>query len=155
MRQDHEADHPHPSSVEVKNGGAIPLLPICLHGMVLNQLSIRATLPFMEHEGTLLCWNVAAINFYPEIVDSSSYCDISDTLKYCQATCWYTSSRENRFLVYSPLLGYATIDEAVFYVVRAEQRWNNGLMQSVFKQRLGKHISSYRTVLCKRRRHQQ
>jgi hypothetical protein len=26
---------------------------------------------------------------------------------------------------------HATIYEAVFYVVRAEQRWNNGLMQLV------------------------
>jgi hypothetical protein len=26
---------------------------------------------------------------------------------------------------------HATIDEAVFYVVRAEQRWNNGVMQPV------------------------
>jgi hypothetical protein len=32
-----EADHHSPpSSVEVKNGGAIPPLPTCLHGMVLN-----------------------------------------------------------------------------------------------------------------------
>jgi hypothetical protein len=45
---------------------------------------------------------------------------------------------------------HATIGEAVFYVVRAEQRWNNGVMQPVSKQRLGKHISAYRTVLRKR-----
>jgi hypothetical protein len=34
-----EADHSLPSSAEVKNGGVIPifpLLPICLHGKVLN-----------------------------------------------------------------------------------------------------------------------
>jgi hypothetical protein len=37
---------------------------------------------------------------------------------------------------------HATIDEAVFYVVRAEQWLNNGVMQPVSKQRLGKHISS-------------
>jgi hypothetical protein len=34
---------------------------------------------------------------------------------------------------------HATIDEAVFSVVRAKQRWNNGVMQLVSKQRLGKH----------------
>jgi hypothetical protein len=32
----HEADHSSPSSAEVKNGGAVPPLPICLHGIVLN-----------------------------------------------------------------------------------------------------------------------
>jgi hypothetical protein len=31
-----EADHSPPSSAEVKNGGAIPPLPIRLHGAVLN-----------------------------------------------------------------------------------------------------------------------
>jgi hypothetical protein len=31
-----EADHSRPSSAEVKNGGAIPPLPLPLHGMVLN-----------------------------------------------------------------------------------------------------------------------
>jgi hypothetical protein len=31
-----EADHSPPSSVEVKNGGVIPPLPICLHGVLLN-----------------------------------------------------------------------------------------------------------------------
>jgi hypothetical protein len=34
----------------------------------------------------------------------------------------------------------ATIDEAVFYVVRGEQRWKNGVIQPVSKQRLGKHF---------------
>jgi hypothetical protein len=37
---------------------------------------------------------------------------------------------------------HATIDEAVFYVARVEQRWNNGVMQPVSKQQLGKHISA-------------
>jgi hypothetical protein len=32
----HEADHSSPSSAEVKNDGAIPPLPICLHGIVMN-----------------------------------------------------------------------------------------------------------------------
>jgi hypothetical protein len=35
-RPGHEADHSLPSNVEVKNGGAIPPLPPCLHGVVLN-----------------------------------------------------------------------------------------------------------------------
>jgi hypothetical protein len=35
-RPGREADHSPPSSAEVKNGGAIPPLPIHLHGMVLN-----------------------------------------------------------------------------------------------------------------------
>jgi hypothetical protein len=39
------------------------------------------------------------------------------------------------------------IQSYVFYVVRAEQRWKNGVMQPVSRQRLGKHISAYRTVL--------
>jgi hypothetical protein len=37
---------------------------------------------------------------------------------------------------------HATIDEGVFYVVRAKQRWNNGVMQPVSKQRLGKDIDT-------------
>jgi hypothetical protein len=35
-RQELEADHSPPFSAEVKNGGAIPSLPIRLHGRVLN-----------------------------------------------------------------------------------------------------------------------
>jgi hypothetical protein len=35
-RQGREADHTLPYSAEVKNGGAIPTLPIRLHGLVLN-----------------------------------------------------------------------------------------------------------------------
>jgi hypothetical protein len=34
--QKREADHSPPSRTEVKNGGAIPPLPICLHGVMLN-----------------------------------------------------------------------------------------------------------------------
>jgi hypothetical protein len=45
MRARCEAHHSPPSSVEVKNGGAIPPLPVSIHGMVLNQLSMRTTLP--------------------------------------------------------------------------------------------------------------
>jgi hypothetical protein len=33
-----ETEHSPPSSSEVKNGGAISSLPICLHGIVLNNL---------------------------------------------------------------------------------------------------------------------
>jgi hypothetical protein len=32
----HEADHSASSSAEVKNDGAIPPLPICLHEIMLN-----------------------------------------------------------------------------------------------------------------------
>jgi hypothetical protein len=35
-RSRHEADHSPPPSVEVKNGGVIPLLPHMSSGMVLN-----------------------------------------------------------------------------------------------------------------------
>jgi hypothetical protein len=44
-QQELEADHSPPSSVEVKEGGAIPALPICLHGIVLNKLSTGTTSP--------------------------------------------------------------------------------------------------------------
>jgi hypothetical protein len=40
----HKAEHSHPSSPEVKNGGAIPPSPICLHGMV--QISYSAWVIF-------------------------------------------------------------------------------------------------------------
>jgi hypothetical protein len=45
-RQGRETDHSPLSSPEVKNGGAIPPLPHCLHGIVLNYLSTGTTLPF-------------------------------------------------------------------------------------------------------------
>jgi hypothetical protein len=35
-RQGREADHSPPSNAEVKNGGATPPFPLCLHGIVLN-----------------------------------------------------------------------------------------------------------------------
>jgi hypothetical protein len=35
-RPERKVDHSTPSSAEVKNGGAIPPLPINLHGIVLN-----------------------------------------------------------------------------------------------------------------------
>jgi hypothetical protein len=35
-RQGLEADHSPPSNAEVKNGGAVPPVPIRLHGVVLN-----------------------------------------------------------------------------------------------------------------------
>jgi hypothetical protein len=35
-RPGNKVDDSLPSSAEVKNGGAIQLLPICLHGVVLN-----------------------------------------------------------------------------------------------------------------------
>jgi hypothetical protein len=52
-RQGREADHSPPSSAEVKKGGAIPSLPICLHGVVLDYLSTGKTLIFInEHTGS-------------------------------------------------------------------------------------------------------
>jgi hypothetical protein len=35
-RPGRDADHSPPSSAEVKNGGVIPPLLLCLHGIVLN-----------------------------------------------------------------------------------------------------------------------
>jgi hypothetical protein len=37
-RPGREANHSPPSSAEVKNGEAVPPLPIFLHGMVLNSM---------------------------------------------------------------------------------------------------------------------
>jgi hypothetical protein len=34
--QGREADHPPPSSAQIKNGGTILHSPICLHGIVIN-----------------------------------------------------------------------------------------------------------------------
>jgi hypothetical protein len=34
--QGHEGDHSLPSSAEVRNGGTIPQLPICLHSIIHN-----------------------------------------------------------------------------------------------------------------------
>jgi hypothetical protein len=42
-----EADHSAPFSGEVKNGGAIPPLPIRLHCVALNQLDRGITLTFI------------------------------------------------------------------------------------------------------------
>jgi hypothetical protein len=44
-RQGREAALQPPSSAHVKNGGAKHPLPICLHGIVLNQLSTATILP--------------------------------------------------------------------------------------------------------------
>jgi hypothetical protein len=41
-----EANRSPPSTAKVKNGEAIPPLPICLHGIVLNLLSTGTTSPF-------------------------------------------------------------------------------------------------------------
>jgi hypothetical protein len=43
-QQGHEADHSAPSSAEIKSGGAVPPLPIRLHGM-LNKLGTGTTIP--------------------------------------------------------------------------------------------------------------
>jgi hypothetical protein len=36
--QGHEADQSPPSSAEVKNGGTVPPLSICLHGIMFNYI---------------------------------------------------------------------------------------------------------------------
>jgi hypothetical protein len=46
-----EADNTPPSSVEIKNGGAIPPIPIRLYGMVLDELSIGTTLRLPSMHG--------------------------------------------------------------------------------------------------------
>jgi hypothetical protein len=46
---------------------------------------------------------------------------------------------------------HATTDEDVFYVVRADKRWNNGVMQPVSKQRHSKHTSPYTMTSSKNR----
>jgi hypothetical protein len=43
-----EADHLAPSSAEVKNGGDISYLPICLNGILLIQLNIWTSLPLLK-----------------------------------------------------------------------------------------------------------
>jgi hypothetical protein len=40
-----EADQSPPSSAEVKKTGAVPTFPLRVHGMVLNELNTRTTLP--------------------------------------------------------------------------------------------------------------
>jgi hypothetical protein len=46
-RPGRETDHSPPSSAEVKNGGAIPPLPLRLHGVVLNFLNSETALPLL------------------------------------------------------------------------------------------------------------
>jgi hypothetical protein len=47
-RQEREVDHSLPSCVQVKNGGAIPPLPIRLYDVVLNELSTRDNFTFFN-----------------------------------------------------------------------------------------------------------
>jgi hypothetical protein len=44
-RPEREIDHPVPTSVEVKNGGAVPPLPIRLHDLLFKSISAGTTLP--------------------------------------------------------------------------------------------------------------
>jgi hypothetical protein len=44
--QGHEANHSYPPNAEVRNGGAVPPLPMHLHSMVLNYLKKGTTIPF-------------------------------------------------------------------------------------------------------------
>jgi hypothetical protein len=48
-----EADHSPPFSAKVKNGGAIPPLPIWLHGIVLNYISSKSS--------ALVLWSVKVL----------------------------------------------------------------------------------------------
>jgi hypothetical protein len=63
-----------------------------------------------------------------------TYCNRFDQRVARQQLRKHGSARNNRLV-------------CVFYVVRAEQRWNNCVMKPVSKQRLGTYISGYRTVL--------
>jgi hypothetical protein len=47
-----EANNSPPSSTEVKNGGAIPPLPICHHGVMLNKLSTGTNVLYLLYKHT-------------------------------------------------------------------------------------------------------
>jgi hypothetical protein len=80
-------------------------------------------------------------SFPPKSI-SPLYCNRFDQRVARQQFCKHGTTRTNRWV-------------CAFYVVRAEQRWNNGFMQPASRQRLDKHISTYRNVLWTRWRHQQ
>jgi hypothetical protein len=64
-RQGREADNSLPSSAEVKNGGAIPPLPIYIYGIVLNYI-IKYTNNFTLPSRHLL---TKKLNYYPSTTD--------------------------------------------------------------------------------------
>jgi hypothetical protein len=53
-RPGREADHSPSSSAEVKNGGAIPPLPICLHGIAVSYFSTGT--PYLTVKVNLSLW---------------------------------------------------------------------------------------------------
>jgi hypothetical protein len=84
-----------------------------------------------------------SISSYEQVrAANPTFCNKFDQFVARQQLCKQRPTRNNRW-------------GCVFYVVRTEQHWNNGVMQPTSRQRLGKHISAYRTVLWKRWRHQQ
>jgi hypothetical protein len=64
-RSERKADHSPPANVQVKNGGAIPPLPICLNGEVLNLLD-TGMLPFYILWRRAVAWLVEALCYKPE-----------------------------------------------------------------------------------------
>jgi hypothetical protein len=89
-------------------------------------------------------WNHTMEVFFANFVSPylCTYCNGFCQRVARQQLCKHGPTRNNKW-------GY------VFYVVRADQQWNNWVMQPASRQRLGKHISAYRTVLWKRWRQQQ
>jgi hypothetical protein len=80
-----------------------------------------------EQRSVLLLWE-------PYELSSSSmrvciYCNRFDQRIDMEQPCKHGPTRNNR-------------GSCVFCIVRAKQRWNNGVMQTVFKQRLSKHTSA-------------
>jgi hypothetical protein len=47
-----EADYSSPSSAKVKNSGTISPLPVCLHGIMINQLSTRTMFPLILYKSS-------------------------------------------------------------------------------------------------------
>jgi hypothetical protein len=55
-RPGHEADRSPLLSAKIKNGGAIPPLPICLHGIVLNEL--------IKHRDNFTFFNLKFLDYF-------------------------------------------------------------------------------------------
>jgi hypothetical protein len=66
---------------------------------------------------------------WEEIKETPEYCNRFDQRAARQHLYKHGPTRNNRW-------------GCVFYVVRAEQWWNNGVMQPVSKRRAGKHTSA-------------
>jgi hypothetical protein len=67
-RSERESDQSLPSSVGTNNGGAVRPIPIRLHGVVLNELSIRTTLFLSLMHGGINVFldEITAIKFFLE-----------------------------------------------------------------------------------------